>query len=181
MLRQSLAHRGGVAIRPSHLITRSISLQSQSVYPFKVPPWRPGSILDDWAERDVRPVSLRQLLFFGRALTEARLLSAANYVRTELPTRIAHRLREMQKLPYVVVTNPRLSHVYELYYTAFERLRKVPEIKTLDDNDHYCEVLKKTLREHLTAIPSLMMGVLESHYRPSLLGPRIFDLEWAFL
>lgn len=40
-----------------------------------------------WAERDVRPVSLRQLLFFGRALTEARLLSAANYVRTELPTR----------------------------------------------------------------------------------------------
>lgn len=70
----------------------------------------------------------------------------------------------MQKLPYVVVTNPRLSHVYELYYTAFERLRKVPEIKTLDDNDHYCEVLKKTLREHLTAIPSLMMGVLECEH-----------------
>ncbi|KAI5289942.1 hypothetical protein KEM54_002843 [Ascosphaera aggregata] len=117
-----------------------------------------------WAERDVRPVSLRQLLFFGRALTEARLLSAANYVRTELPTRIAHRLREMQTLPYVVVTNPRLSHVYELYYTAFERFRKVPEIKTLGDNDRYCEILKKTLREHLTVIPSLMMGVLECEH-----------------
>ncbi|KAI5292733.1 hypothetical protein KEM52_006111 [Ascosphaera acerosa] len=70
----------------------------------------------------------------------------------------------MQSLPYVVVTNPRLSHVYELYYSAFERFRKVPEIRTLEDNDRYCEVLKKTLREHLTAIPSLMMGVLECEH-----------------
>lgn len=38
-------------------------------------------------EREVRPISLRQLTFFGRTLTESRLISAANYVRTELPTR----------------------------------------------------------------------------------------------
>ncbi|KAI5305418.1 tRNA (guanine(9)-N(1))-methyltransferase [Ascosphaera pollenicola] len=164
LCRQSLMRRRAFVAPSSLPFARSISLQNQSVHPFKVPPWRPGSILDGWAERDVRPVSLRQLLFFGRALTETRLLSAANYVRTELPTRIAHRLREMQKLPYVVVTNPRLSHVYELYYTAFERLRKVPEIKTLNDNDNYCDVLKKTLREHLTAIPNLMMGVLECEH-----------------
>lgn len=34
----------------------------------------------------------------------------------------------MQKLPYVVVTNPHLSYVYELYYKAFERFRTVPEM-----------------------------------------------------
>ncbi|KAI5297232.1 hypothetical protein KEM55_004983 [Ascosphaera atra] len=139
----------------------------------RVPPWRPGSVLDEWAARNVRPVSLRQLLFFGRALTETRLLTAANYVRTELPTRIAHRLREMQKLPYVILTNPRLSHVYELYYIAFERFRRVPEIKTLDDNDAYCEILKKTLKEHLTAIPNLMMGVLECEH---LVNPDEMDM-----
>jgi branched-subunit alpha-ketoacid dehydrogenase kinase len=40
-----------------------------------------------WVQKDATPISLRQLTFFGRRLTEQRLLSSANYVRTELPTR----------------------------------------------------------------------------------------------
>ena len=40
-----------------------------------------------YVQRDIRPISLRQLTFFGRTLTERRLLGSANYVRTELPTR----------------------------------------------------------------------------------------------
>lgn len=47
----------------------------------------------------------------------------------------------MQTLPYVVVTNPHMSHVYELYYKAFETLRRVREIKTVDDNDRYCSII----------------------------------------
>jgi pyruvate dehydrogenase kinase 2/3/4 len=112
-------------------------------------------------QREARPISLRQLTFFGRTLTESRLISSANYVRTELPTRLAHRLRNMQTLPYSALTNPHISHVYELYYTAFERLRKVPEITCVDDNDRFCEVVQSTLREHLSVIPRLAMGVLE--------------------
>ncbi|PLN77675.1 pyruvate dehydrogenase kinase [Aspergillus taichungensis] len=126
-----------------------------------VPPWRPASILDEWVEREMRPISLRQLTFFGRTLTEARLISSANYVRTELPSRLAHRLRDIQKLPYVVVSNPHMSLVYELYYQAFERFRTIPEIKTLDDNDRFCDILRKTLKDHLVVIPQLAMGVLE--------------------
>lgn len=75
--------------------------------------------------------------------------------------RIAHRLRDMQTLPYVVVTNSHLSYVYDLYYKAFERFRRIPEIKTLDDNDRYCKIVKETLQEHTTVIPRLAMGVLE--------------------
>jgi hypothetical protein len=40
-----------------------------------------------WVAREARPISLRQLMVFGRSLTEARLISSANYVRTELPVR----------------------------------------------------------------------------------------------
>ncbi|KAI2793933.1 hypothetical protein POX_a00521 [Penicillium oxalicum] len=114
-----------------------------------------------WAERQARPISLRQLTFFGRTLTEPRLISSANYVRTELPTRLAHRLRDIQQLPYVVVANPHLSLVYELYYKAFERFRVIPEIQSLDDNDRFCDILRDMLREHLVVIPNLAMGVLE--------------------
>ncbi|KAM3083511.1 putative protein kinase [Clarireedia jacksonii] len=67
----------------------------------------------------------------------------------------------MQTLPYVVVTNPHMSQVYELYYKAFESLRRVREVNTLDDNDKLCKVITTTLQEHLTVIPTLAMGVLE--------------------
>lgn len=67
----------------------------------------------------------------------------------------------MQKLPYVVVTNQHLSYVYELYYEAFEAFRSVPELKTMEDNDRFCAIVQAALKEHLTVIPSLAMGVLQ--------------------
>ncbi|KAF2095808.1 alpha-ketoacid dehydrogenase kinase [Rhizodiscina lignyota] len=123
--------------------------------------WRPSTVLDEWVRRDPRPISLRQLTFFGRTLTEERLISSANYVRTEVPTRIAHRLRDIQALPYVVVQNPHIKHVYETYYKSFDRYRRTPEVKTLADNEKFCDIIRSTLHEHLTVIPRLAMGVLE--------------------
>ncbi|GAP87575.1 putative serine threonine protein kinase [Rosellinia necatrix] len=123
--------------------------------------WRPVQVLDEWVAKEARPISLRQLMVFGRSLTEARLISSANYVRTELPTRIAHRIRDMQRLPYVVVTNRHMSDVYELYYTAFDTFRRIKEIKTLEDNDRFCSIIAGMLRAHLTVIPKLAMGILE--------------------
>ncbi|CAH0024139.1 unnamed protein product [Clonostachys rhizophaga] len=123
--------------------------------------WRPAHILDEWVAKEARPISLRQLMVFGRSLTESRLISSANYVRTELPTRIAHRLRDMQQLPYVVVTNPHINDVYNLYYEAFDSFRNVREVKTLEDNDRLCEVISSNLKKHLTVIPKLAMGILE--------------------
>jgi pyruvate dehydrogenase kinase 2/3/4 len=116
-----------------------------------------------YVTQPIRPISLRQLFFFGRTLTESRLLSSANYVRNELPTRLAHRLREMQRLPYVVLTNPHLSLVYELYYKSFETYRRVPPIRSPEDNDQFCKVISESLREHLAVIPNLVMGVLQCH------------------
>ncbi|KAK0727328.1 branched-chain alpha-ketoacid dehydrogenase [Lasiosphaeria miniovina] len=125
------------------------------------PKWRPVSVLDEWVAKEARPISLRQLMVFGRSLTESRLMNSANYVRTELPTRLAHRIRDMQRLPYVVVTNAHINEVYDLYYTAFDTFRKVKEIKTLEDNDRFCETIRTMLKAHLTVIPKLARGILE--------------------
>ncbi|RMZ79751.1 hypothetical protein DV738_g3121, partial [Chaetothyriales sp. CBS 135597] len=135
-------------------------------------PWRPASALDEWVDRPIHPISLRQLFFFGRVLTENRLLSSANYVRTELPTRLAHRLRDMQRLPYVVVTNPHLSRVYELYYKSFETFRRVPVIRTLEENDIYCKKISDSLKDHLPVIPNLIMGVLQCQ---AFMEPDVMD------
>ncbi|KAB8360679.1 hypothetical protein FH972_024416 [Carpinus fangiana] len=126
--------------------------------------WRSPTALDEWVEREAKPISLRQLTVFGRSLTEARLISSANYVRTELPTRIAHRLRDMQTLPYVVITNPHMSHVYDLYYKAFDSMRRLPEVKTVEENDKLCSIIQANLQEHLSVIPRLVSGVIECQH-----------------
>lgn len=76
-------------------------------------------------------------------------------------SRLSHRIRDMQQLPYVVVTNPHINDVYNLYYDAFDTFRKLKEVKTLEDNDRLCAVINKTLRKHLTVIPKLAMGIHE--------------------
>lgn len=67
----------------------------------------------------------------------------------------------MQRLPYVVVTNPHISDVYELYYSAFDTFRRWKEIKTLEDNEQICHDIASMLRAHLSVIPKLAMGILQ--------------------
>jgi hypothetical protein len=78
----------------------------------------------------------------------------------------------MQKLPYVVVTNRHIEEVYKLYYNAFDTFRKVKEIRTLEDNEKFCEIISQNLKGHLTVIPKLAMGILECG---GLMDPKELD------
>lgn len=60
------------------------------------------------------------------------------------------------------MTNPHLEEVYEKYWQAFETFRRIPMIRTMDDNDSFCSTLKSLLDDHLTIIPSLTIGIVES-------------------
>jgi hypothetical protein len=95
-------------------------------------------------------------------------LSLADWLRD----RIAHRIRDMQQLPYAVVSNRHISEVYDLYYGAFDTFRKIKEIKTGDENDEMCKTISKGLRAHLTVIPKLAMGILECD---GLMDPKALD------
>ncbi|EGO01932.1 hypothetical protein SERLA73DRAFT_132618 [Serpula lacrymans var. lacrymans S7.3] len=100
-------------------------------------------------------------------MDEERLLKSANYVRTELPVRIAHRIRDLQALPYVVVTQEGVAKVYELYWSAFEKFRRYPPINNMADNQSFCQFLGNILGEHATVIPSLSLGLsLSSPHLP---------------
>jgi pyruvate dehydrogenase kinase 2/3/4 len=78
----------------------------------------------------------------------------------------------MQQLPYAIVENPHISEVYDLYYNAFDAFRKIKEVTTLDDNEEMCKIIGRNLKSHLTVIPKLAMGVLESR---GLMEPEELD------
>lgn len=155
-----LAHELGAQLRWSSSRTRaSGSRESELGRHFYL-----NKVLEQWAARPATRMTLRQLVFFGKTLGKDRdkIIKSANYVRQELPIRIAHRIRDLQALPFVVMTNDQLEEVYNKYWLAFETLRKMPVIRTMEDNEEFCVKLKGMLQNHLTIIPSLTIGIVES-------------------
>lgn len=129
-----------------------------------------NKILEQYAAKPASRTTLRQLVFFGKTVGRNRekIMKSANYVKEELAVRIAHRIRDLQALPFAVMMNRNLSeHVYEKYWNAFETFRKIPTIRSMEDNEDFCRILKKLLDDHLTIIPSLTIGIVESsHHLP---------------
>ena len=125
-------------------------------------------VLEKYAEQETKRVTLRQLTVFGRHITQDKLLRSANYVRSELPVRLAHRIARFQQLPFVVGTNPHIERIYRLYWEAFEQFRAVKQIESIEDNREFCRLVQSMLNAHLVAIPELALGVMEarSHMDP---------------
>ncbi|KAL7006631.1 putative protein kinase [Cystobasidiomycetes sp. EMM_F5] len=99
------------------------------------------------------------MMAFGKDIDEQRLIAQ---VRQELPIRIAHRIRDLQNLPFVVGLNPNLERVYTGYLESFARIQGFPPIRTLEQNDEFCQFLEGALKQHWGTIPRMMVGLLES-------------------
>ena len=114
-----------------------------------------NKVLEQWAAKPAIRMTLRQLIFFGKTLgmDREKILKSANYVRQELPVRIAHRIRDLQALPFVVMTNKHLEDVYNKYWAAFETLRRFPHIRSIDDNERFVALLKRLLEDQYVAPP----------------------------
>jgi pyruvate dehydrogenase kinase 2/3/4 len=48
-----------------------------------------------------------------------------------------------------------------MYWQAFEKIRQYPPVKTLDDNEQFCEMLRSLLSDGLFVIPELALGAME--------------------
>jgi hypothetical protein len=120
-----------------------------------------NQVLESFAAQPAKRLTLRQLVEFGSRMSEDKLLYSANYVRTELAVRVAHRIRDFQHLPYLVGTNRHVKYVYGLYWMAFERLRKIPPITDVSGNEALCSTLRELLDAHSPAIAHLAKGMAE--------------------
>ncbi|GAA5896612.1 hypothetical protein JCM5296_004189 [Sporobolomyces johnsonii] len=145
-----------------------------------VPAFYLNKVIETYAAKSSTPISLSSMINFGKygrnkgEKEEAdNLIKSGNFLRTELPTRLSHRLRDLQELPFVVASHPRMEHVYELYLEAFDGIRRFPPLRDLDDNDRFCSFMQSTLDKHRVVIPELAIGVSETS--PLHLPPAALD------
>jgi signal transduction histidine kinase len=91
------------------------------------------------------------------------LYASANFTLSLLPIRLAHRIQALRNLPFIVVSNPNITKIYNIYLHSLSTLvpYKEKQITTLEDEVQFTNVLADLVETHSHTIPTLARGFLE--------------------
>ncbi|XP_067837890.1 branched-chain alpha-ketoacid dehydrogenase kinase-like isoform X2 [Heptranchias perlo] len=84
------------------------------------------SSIDSAAEKASVRLTPTTMLYAGKSPDGSHLLKSSRYLLKELPVRIAHRIKGIRNLPFIVGCNPTILQVHELYIRAFQKLSDFP-------------------------------------------------------
>ncbi|OMO58580.1 hypothetical protein COLO4_34520 [Corchorus olitorius] len=104
-------------------------------------------------------VSLRYMMEFGSKPTDRNLLISAQFLHKELPIRIARRAIELETLPYGLSHKPAVLKVRDWYLDSFRDLRSFPEIKDVNDEREFTQMIKAIKVRHNNVVPMMALGV----------------------
>uniref|UniRef100_A0A8C5HNM6 Protein-serine/threonine kinase n=1 Tax=Gouania willdenowi TaxID=441366 RepID=A0A8C5HNM6_GOUWI len=80
---------------------------------------------------------------------------------SELPVRIAHRIKGFRSLPFIIGCNPTILQVHELYIRAYHMLVDFPQIKDQEDEARFCKMVQQLLDDHKDVVTMLAQGFRE--------------------
>ncbi|CAL0304860.1 unnamed protein product [Lupinus luteus] len=104
-------------------------------------------------------VSLRYMMEFGSEPNDRNLLISAQFLHKELPIRIARRAIELENLPYGLSHKSAVLKVKDMYLDSFRDIRSFPDIKNMNDERTFTEMIKAIKARHNNVVPSLALGV----------------------
>ncbi|TEY73285.1 hypothetical protein BOTCAL_0080g00130 [Botryotinia calthae] len=117
------------------------------------------------ASKPLHTLSLADLVKLTRhgrpSLSKEALFSSAKFTLDLLPIRLAHRIQALRNLPFIVVSNPNISRIYNNYLHSLSTLLPYKTISTLEDEIRFTEVLADLVETHSHTIPTLARGFLE--------------------
>lgn len=91
------------------------------------------------------------------------MLSSANFTLALLPARLAHRIQSLRNLPFIVVSNPHISQIYNNYLHSLSTLLPWHQkrIATAEEEEQFTDVMADLVQTHSNTIPTLAQGFLE--------------------
>lgn len=121
--------------------------------------------MDDYTTNiEIRKLTRTDLGRHGRPpLSKDALLASANFTLSLLPARLASRIQALRNLPFIVVSNPHVSKIYENYRHSLSTLLPYQQrrITTLEEENQFGDVLADLVQTHTNTIPVLARGFLE--------------------
>jgi pyruvate dehydrogenase kinase 2/3/4 len=129
-----------------------------------------------------RPLSLKQLFEFGSNPSPDNLLIAAQFLHKELPVRLAHRTRELEKLPFGLSEMPSVRLLREMYRDSFRILLELPCPRTIEEEWRFTGVLGQIKQRHNNVVSIMAKGIQELKHSLAgdTLNPRIQEFLDCF-
>lgn len=90
-----------------------------------------------------------------------QLLLSAQFLHNELPVRLAHRVAELENLPYGLSAKAHVLKVRDWYVSSFSDLRRFPKVKDAHDERAFTDLLRSIYERHKNVVPVMAMGVAE--------------------
>src|SRR5947207_1652132 len=96
-------------------------------------------------------------------LAKDALLATANFTLSLLPARLARRIQALRNLPFIVVSNPHISKIYNNYVHSLSTLLpyQQKQITTMEEEKQFTGVMADLVDTHTNTIPVLARGFLE--------------------
>jgi len=124
-----------------------------------------------------RAVTLKQLFEFGLEPTKERLLMAAQFLHSELPVRLSHRVRELENLPYGLSEMQSVGVVREMYIESVRQLIELPRPENDEEEEKFTGILENIKQRHNNVVSIMAKGIqeLKQIVGPEAVNPEIQD------
>ncbi|KAK9390087.1 branched-chain alpha-ketoacid dehydrogenase kinase [Lipomyces mesembrius] len=108
--------------------------------------------------------NFQDLIRFGRPpIPDEALIQNARTIREIILTSLSRRTLALRNLPYIMVLNPNISQIYNIYLHSVNMVYDSgAKLETKEDNDRFVEALQDMVDTHTNAIPTLAKGFAES-------------------
>jgi len=123
-------------------------------------------LVEDYLTRPSRRLRLSTLVSFGQPVTKQSVLDSVNYVLSEIPRRLATRVRSMENLPFIVGMNPFMSRILDVHASSFGRIATYPKVTTLEENEKFTAELERLVNSHVNDIPQMAKGYAYHYGKP---------------
>ena len=120
-------------------------------------------MLHKTARRKATAVSLTDLFNFGQKAFKSpeQRLRNAQFLHSELQTRLAQRVVELEQLPMGISATHDVTDVRNLYAEYYERMANSPEPKTVEDEGDFTTLLEVLLLDHTKVVETMSNGIIE--------------------
>lgn len=110
------------------------------------------------------PLTVRELYDFGqraRASPIVTRIHSAQFLHSELPIRLAHRVRELRQLPHGLALMPSVVTVRDMYEQSFCELVSTPLPRDTEDESDFSGILTRIRKRHDDVVRLMAKGVIE--------------------
>jgi pyruvate dehydrogenase kinase 2/3/4 len=101
------------------------------------------------------------MMDFGSFPIERQLLVSAQFLHKELPVRLAHRVAELENLPFGLSSKRAVHTVRDWYVESFRELRAFPPIRDMSTEETFTGLIRRIMARHNNVVPMIARGVHE--------------------